>query len=139
MTEQEQTLLSLFENLSEQDAQTLLRFAEFLAQTEMPVTTGQQQTLASRPQKTGEPETAGQESTIPQPVAVEKPENEKVVDALKRLSATYPMLEKKKLLDKASALVAQHVMFGQPAPVVIGQIEDLFQKEYDRFVEEFKS
>jgi hypothetical protein len=139
LTEQEQTLLQLFNSLSEQDAQTLLRFAEFLAQADTPVETARQQPTETQSQLTSLPAQAEDESGIPQPVAIEKPDEEKVVDALKRLSATYPMLEKKKLLDRASALVAQHVMFGQPAPVVIGQIEDMFQKEYDKFVEEFKS
>ena len=139
MTEQEQTLLQLFNDLSEQDARTLLRFAEFLAQAEIPVETVKQQSTVSQSQSTTAPAQATEESAIPQPVAIEKPNEEKVVDALKRMSATYPMLEKKKLLDKASALVAQHVMFGQPAAVVIGQIEDMFKKEYEKFVEEFKS
>lgn len=139
MTEQEQTLLTLFQNLSEQDAQTLLRFAEFLSQSDISVESTQQEVTVEQSPVTTETEQERNDSAIPQPVAVEKPDNEKVVDALKRLSATYPMLEKKKLLDQASALVAQHVMFGQPAPVVIGQIEDMFKKEYDRFVEEFKS
>jgi hypothetical protein len=139
LTEQEQTLLTLFQNLSEQDAQTLLRFAEFLSQNDIPVESAQQQATVTQSSVTTETEQERADSAIPQPVAVEKPDNEKVVDALKRLSATYPMLEKKRILDQASALVAQHVMFGQPAPVVIGQIEDLFKKEYDKFVEEFKS
>ena len=59
-----------------------------------------------------------------------------VVDALKRLSRAYPMLETKQLLDKASALVAQHVMFGKPAKVVIDEIEKLFAEAYAQFVNE---
>jgi len=134
VTEQEQNLLALFKQLSEQDAMTLLRFAEFLAATDAPieivsVPNGEQPAAAEQP---------AAERSIPKPVHIERPPQEKVVDALKRMSATYPMLEKKTLLDKASALVAQHVMFGQPAEVVINQIEDMFRKEYDRFVEDFK-
>ena len=58
------------------------------------------------------------------------------MDALKRLSRAYPMLETKQLLDKASALVAQHVMFGKPAKVVIDEIEKLFAEAYAQFVNE---
>jgi len=135
VTEQEQNLLALFKQLSEQEARTLLRFAEFLAGSDSPIE------IVSEP---GNTETAPVEQpaavrSIPKPVHIERPQQEKVVDALKRMSATYPMLDKKSLLDKASALVAQHVMFGQPAEVVINQIENMFMKEYDRFVEEFKA
>jgi hypothetical protein len=43
------------------------------------------------------------------------------------------MLDKKSLLDKASELVAQHVMFGKPAKDVIDQIEDMFAEAYTKF------
>ena len=76
--------------------------------------------------------------SIPQPEKIERPEQERVVDALKRLSATYPMLEKKHLLDKASELVAQHVMFGKPAKQVIDETEAIFAAAYEKFVAEFK-
>ncbi len=135
MTEQEQTLLALFNNLTEQDAQTLLRFAEFLANSDSPIE------IVDEPEtklQEDEPQRSVATSSIPQPVPIERPAEEKVVDALKRMSATYPMLEKKKILDKASALVAQHVMFGQPAAVVINQIEEMFKKEYAQFVENYK-
>jgi len=135
LTEQEQTLLALFNNLSEQDAQTLLRFAEFLANSDSPIEIVAESKTEPQDEKAQQP---ASETSIPQPVQIEKPVEEKVVDALKRLSATYPMLDKKKLLDKASALVAQHVMFGQPAAVVINQIEEMFRKEYDQFVEDYK-
>ena len=75
---------------------------------------------------------------IPQPQIIARPDNERVVDALKRLSASYPMLEKKKLLDKASTLVAQHVMFAKPAKEVIDEIEKLFVEAYDKFVSEHR-
>jgi len=129
LKDQEQILLDFYRSLSEQDAQTLLRFAEFLASGVAPA--------ISEPGLQA-PVEAPSNDEIPKPVLAERPENEKVVDALKRLSASYPMLEKKKLLDKASALVAQHVMFKQPAELVINQLEDMFKKAYEQFVEEDK-
>lgn len=114
--------------LSQQDAHALLRFAAFLAGEHSAVE------MVSDLGEAGSGETPVVE--IPKPVKTERPENERVVDALKRLSASYPMLDKKKLLDKASSLVAQHVMFGKPAKVVIDEVEVLFSEAYDKFVAE---
>lgn len=127
MTEQEQSLLDIFRKLSEHDAHSLMRFAEFLA--------GYEATAANIVEKE-DTTTSAEDVTdeMPKPEAIERPEQEKVVDALKRLSATYPMLDKKELLDKASELVAQHVMFGKPAPQVIDEIEEMFKQAYDKFV-----
>lgn len=129
MTQPQQTLLDLFNQLSEQDAQTLLRFAEFLA-------TREGAAVSITPSESVMDSTAA--ATIPQPEKIERPEQERVVDALKRLTATYPMLEKKHLLDKASELVAQHVMFGKPAKQVIDETEVIFTAAYEKFVAEFK-
>lgn len=128
MNEQERNLLANFRKLSQQDAHALLRFAAFLA--------GEQTASATT---NALAETGGSDASpaeIPQPLQSVRPENERVVDALKRLSAAYPMLEKKKLLDKASALVAQHVIFGKPAKGVIDEIESLFAEAYAKFVSE---
>lgn len=133
MTEQEESLLNLYRQLTEHDAHALLRYAEFLA--------GYEQTTADIVEKndTVQTESAPEsENNIPVPEVIERPEKERVVDALKRLSATYPMLDKKGLLDKASELVAQHVMFGKPAPQVIDEIETIFSTAYDKFVAEHK-
>ena len=132
MTDQEQSLLDLYRQLSEHDAHALIRYAEFLA--------GYEQTTAEISQQTAppsEPKTTAADD-LPEPEVIERPEKERVVDALKRLSATYPMLEKKHLLDRASELVAQHVMFGKPAPQVIDEIEKIFADAYDKFVKNFK-
>ena len=127
MTEQEQTLLNYFTDLSSEDQHGLLRYAEFLA-------TGKTSTSTESPvSSTAAVEEANDD--IQKPIDIERPEQEKVVDALKRLSASYPMLEKQKLLSKASELVAQHVMFGKPAIVVINEIEAVFSEAYAKYVE----
>ena len=135
MTEQEQSLLDIYRQLTEHDAHSLLRFAEFLAGYEVTAAKIVDAGGAASEQK-AEPTNSTEETSdaIPQPEMIERPEKERVVDALKRLSATYPMLEKKHLLDKASELVAQHVMFGKPAPQVIDEIEVIFSDAYDKFV-----
>ena len=129
MTEKEQSLLDLFNKLTEQDAHTLLRFAEFLAGREVSVE------LHAVPVSS---ETSDNTADIPKPEKIARPAEERVVDALKRLSTTYPMLEKKLLLNKASELVAQHVMFGKPAKQVIDEVEEIFASAYEKFVAEHK-
>ena len=77
MTEREQQLLDLFNNLSEQDAHSLLRFAQFLAGQEKPITSSPVEVAA-------EDETIT--PVIPEPEKIPRPSEERVVDALKRLS-----------------------------------------------------
>lgn len=129
MTEQEQTLLDILRKLSEQDAHSLMRFAEFLAG---------QETTAISPAVSVPAEDETVTPVVPEPEKIPRPDDERVVDALKRLSATYPMLDKKRLLDKASELVAQHVMFGKPAKQVIDEVETIFADAYDKFAAEAK-
>ena len=129
MKDQEQTLIEIYRKLSEHDAHALLRYAEFLAGYE--ASTADIVRQSSVPQAVAGVEAA---NTIAVPEKIPRPEQERVVDALKRLSASYPMLEKKKLLDKASELVAQHIMFGKPAREVIDEIELVFAKAYDDYV-----
>ncbi len=135
MTDEQQTLLDFYQDLSLEDKHSLLRFAEFLA-----TGTVSSESAVDKPgmDETESPsdQSPVKNDVIPEPEKIERPEDERVVDALKRLSATYPMLEKKTLLNKASELVAQHVMFGKPAVVVINEIEEMFAEAYDKFVED---
>ncbi len=66
------------------------------------------------------------------PVAIPRPAQESVVSAIRRLSMTYPMLEKKALLHEASALMAEHVLHGRVATDVIDELEELFKQRYER-------
>lgn len=133
MKEQEQRLLQYFRKLSQEDAHSLLRFAAFLAGD---APTNQSEAQTTEPSPAAEQDTPGAENEIPRPIPTQRPEKERVVDALKRLSNAYPMLEKKTLLDKASGLVAQHIMFGKPANEVIDQIEKLFADAYEAFTKD---
>lgn len=103
-------LLSLYRSLNAADQQTLLAFAEFLLAREA---------------------ASGIPRALPEPVLSPRPEKESVVGALKRLSASYPMLDKAKMLDQTSALVAQHVMQGRPAPEVIDELELVFIHHFE--------
>jgi hypothetical protein len=106
----EQRLLELLGRLPENKAQVLLEFAEFLAT------------------RHGEPERSGTPLDIP------RPDQESVVKAIKRLSATYPMLDRAKMLNETSVLVTQHVMHGREAVEVIDELEILFRRHYERLI-----
>lgn len=120
MTPQQQQLLAYLDKLSDLDTATLLRFAAFLAQDR-----------AATPSLA-----ASTVNEIPQPTVIPRPEQERVVDAIKRLSESYPMLDKKKLLNQTSGLVAEHVMGGKPARVVIDDLEAAFQRAYELYLKQ---
>lgn len=130
MNDQEQRLLEYLRRLSEKDRHSLLRFAAFLAGEQ------KQGDIQAIVEVTETHVAVNEAEDLPQPEYIERPENERVVDALKRLSKVYPMLDKKPLLDKASSIVAQHVMFGKPAKNAIDEIEALFQEAYNKFTAE---
>lgn len=113
MTDRFSKLTELFSALDEQGQQSLLDFAEFLVE---------RQPQAASTQQPGQPE---------QPLQIPRPENETVVAAIKRLSRTYPMLDKRKILNQASALMAQHVMGGREAAEVIDELEVIFERHYE--------
>lgn len=117
----EKRLRTLLSQLGESEAETLLAFAEF---------------LASRADADGAAVSGvAQPAAAPQPESIARPEKESVVKAIKRLAATYPMLDRSKMLNDTSALMTQHVMHGRAAVEVIDELEVIFQTHYQRFVE----
>ncbi len=108
-------LLAFYRKLPDEVAQQLLEFAEF---------------LASRHKIEVE--------KISLPEKITRPVKESVVIAVKRLTATYPMLDTDKLLDKTASLVSQNMLQGRDAVEVIDELEVIFSKQYDMFVEELK-
>jgi 3-hydroxyacyl-CoA dehydrogenase len=109
-------LLKLYDGLDQQARETLLAFAEFLASRES----------ASDVQEA---------QSVIEPVPIERPPQESVVKAIKRLSATYPMLEREQLLDQTSSLMMSHVMQGRDAVSVIDELEIIFREHYQRYQE----
>jgi len=109
-------LLKLFTQLDAENQQHLLSFAEF---------------LASKPQ-TG----ASVDSGEPQePVHEQRPDNESVIAAIKRLSRSYSMLNKDDMLHETSDLMSSHVLKGLPAGEVIDELEVLFLRHYEKYKE----
>ena len=111
----ERRLLRLFASLDAQAQETLTAFAEFLASRE----TGQ----APR--------------ELPEPQLIARPPRESVVAAIKRLSASYPMLDKARMLNETSNLMTQHVMQGREAAQVIDELEEVFRRHYQQLRQEF--
>lgn len=108
----EKKLLELFRNLPEAQRQTLLDFAEFLASRAAPAE------AAPAPVPT-------------EPVPIERPEKESVIAAIKRLRATYPMIDPEKLLNETAGFMTKHVVHGKPAKEVIDEMEAVFARRYE--------
>jgi hypothetical protein len=111
MKDWEKRLLAAARELEEGERETLIGFAEYLGQR-------------------GEKE----ERPTPEPLDIPRPEKETVVKAIRRLSATYPMLEKAKMLDETSSLMAEHTLQGREAESVIDELETIFYRHYERHV-----
>jgi len=128
MADEREHLLQLLDRLGPSDRSAVLAFAEFLNQR------AGQWGGASRsvPPATAEPREQAPAPPVEEPADIPRPENESVVAAVKRLSRTYPMLEKREMLNETSALVAQHVMQGRDAMEVIDELEIIFQRRYEK-------
>jgi len=118
MASAEQQLREHFQQLDAGDQATLLAFAAFLA-SRSPARTV---TVKTEP------------VTIPEPEIIQRPEKESVVGALKRLSKSYPMLDKTEMLSATSDLVATTIMQGTDPVGVIDELEDIFSTHYEQLV-----
>jgi hypothetical protein len=119
LTPEQQQLLDLVERIEPSECATLLAFAEFLA--------SRQGTLKMEP-----------EVSLPlEPKLVERPPQESVVKAIKRLSASYYMLQRDKLLDETSSLMTSHIIQGRDAKEVIDELENLFKKHYQDYLKDY--
>lgn len=70
---------------------------------------------------------------VPEPEDIPRPDDEKVVAAVKRLAKTYFMLDKTKMLGATSELVTQHILQGREAAEVIDELEQVFETHYREF------
>ena len=104
-------LLELFGKLDDRQGEQLIAFAEFLA--------------ARAPQGNDAELFAAAE-----PLSIARPATETVVMAIKRLTRTYPMLDRRKLFTDTSRYMAQHALEGRPAAEVIDELEVMFSRHY---------
>ena len=68
-----------------------------------------------------------------QPEEIERPSEETVVGAIKRLKQTYYMLDTDALLNQTSALMGQHLLQGRDATSVIDDLQALFRTQYEEY------
>jgi len=108
LTANERKLLKGFKRLSESECETVLAFVEFLGQRKSPP------------------------PPLAQPEPIPRPQQESVVGAIKRLSATYSMVDKDTVFHEVSGLMAQHLVHGKEAREVIDELEEVFRRQYDR-------
>lgn len=113
MSPAEKKLLSVFKKLGVSERENLQAYAEF---------------LLVRHNDNLQP--------IPEPQPIPRGENESVVAAIKRLSASYSMLDKPQLLNESSVLMTQHVMQGRAVDEVIDELETLFARFYQELLDE---
>jgi hypothetical protein len=104
----EKRLREILDRLPDAQQRALLEFAEF---------------LVSR--HAADPRAAA-------PLDIPRPADETVVLAIKRLRATYPMLDPAKLLNEAFELMTQHTVKGRDRVEVIDELELLFRTHYER-------
>ncbi len=118
---EQRRLLKLYGKLDQQDRESLLAFAEF---------------LAVRGEETG---TSDSSSDTPvEPKTIARPEKESVVAAIKRLSETYHMLDRSLLLNDTSSLMTAHIIKGREAAEVIDELEQLFARQYQEHLSFYK-
>lgn len=117
LSAEQRRLLALYGRLSAADQASLIAFAEFLGSREGEVA----------------------QSSGPQRVErTSRPEDESVVSAMRRLSKDFAMLDKSVILHEAAGLMAQHTLQGRPAVEVIDELEGLFDREYQRYLDTWK-
>lgn len=115
MNKTQTKLLDIFSDLDKSDQNSVLSFAEFLL---------------------GKAKQDGRLIVVDQPVDIPRPEEERVVAAIKRLSATFPMLKKNSMLNETAALMSEHILKGRKASDVIDELEALFKLRYEEFCQQ---
>lgn len=106
-------LLEHYRRLPDEVAQQLVEYAEFLASRH-----------------------SVEIKAVTSPEEIARPDKESVVVAVKRLTATYPMLNTDKLLDQTASLVSQNMLQGRDAIEVIDELEVIFREQYEILIVE---
>lgn len=106
-TENTNKLLAIIETLNDEKQTSLLDYAAYLqSQGDLVVT------------------------EVAAPVSIERPQEETVVGAIKRLKSTYPMIESMSIFSSASSLMTEHMINGRDSVEVIDEMQVLFEEAY---------
>ena len=114
MAKAKQRLSKLLEDMGPGQQQSLLDYAEFLLH------------------KSAATESA---QVKQQPLEQPRPPDENVVAAIKRLRASYFMLNTDDLLNETSSLMAEFMIQGREATAVIDDLENLFDNHYQKYLQ----
>jgi len=112
---QERQLIKLFKSLDSSNKDVLLAFAEFLQNRSMSENSKAQDLKESKVE----------------PLDIPRPDDESVIKAIKRLSETYPMVDKENILHPITDLMTAHMLQGKKASDVINDLQELFINEYE--------
>jgi len=77
----------------------------------------------------------GEDAPPQEPQWIERPEDESVIGAIKRLRLTYPMLDPSVLLPQTSELMSQHLTGGREAEEIIDELERMFRSHFNQLQE----
>jgi hypothetical protein len=116
MANNRKRLVTLYDGMDEAARASLLDFAEYLHQR---CVSTSEQTVGAKHEPLDHP----------------RPQNENVINAIKRLRASYFMLNTDPLLNETSALMAQFMIQGRDAVDVIDDLEAVFEKHYQSYLE----
>jgi hypothetical protein len=120
LSKKERELCKFYKTLGDNERETLLSFAEFLSV-----------------KYTASEATEEVDGVLQLPILIEAPENESVIKGIKRLKASYFMIDDENLLHEVSALMSEHVMKGVSAHEVIQKVEAVFKKFYQQYKDNF--
>jgi len=112
-----QRLTHLMEGMSHEHKRSLVDFAEYLKQK------------SQQPSQKLEPEEKLK------PLVQPRPDEENIINAIKRLRASFFMLNTDVLLNETSSLMTQHIVQGRDAVEVIDDLETLFDQHYQNYLQ----
>ena len=127
MTEYEKRILAALERLSEDQQRQLVDYAEFLVGR-----------TGGDPLAEASPAAAAVPAQPEEPQPVEPAPDEGPVKAIKRLRATYPMLDATKLLDETTSIMSKRYIQDKPEGEVIEELEEVFERHYRRYLDQFE-
>lgn len=110
---EERKLCEIYKQLSEADKYTLMSFASFL---------NKQEFINDESIET---------SVRFEVLNIPRPEKESVIKAIRRLTKTYPMIDKDSIFERISSLMTEHIMNGRSASSVIDDLEKLFNQQFN--------
>ncbi len=117
MVTKKQQLAQLFDGLDQKGRDSLLDYAQFLT--------------SKIPQRDAEREKHIKHEPRHQP----RPAEESVLSAIKRLRASYYMIDTDNMINDTSSLMTQFMLHGRPAEEVIDDLETLFNDNYQKYLE----